>query len=200
MTVCETDTTASVADRNVLVLSNGTRISVRQLGAQDKAGFVTLFDRLSPQSRYRRFLSPKHQLGPRDLTYLTDIDHCHHEAIAAVDERDGSIVGTARYVRHADRGDAAEFAIEVVDEFQRMCVGSTLASLTIQRARTNGVTLLTATTLWDNRAARALLAQHGFRVVERHHGELEYELALEARPATASGLSRVDVESRRRNR
>jgi RimJ/RimL family protein N-acetyltransferase len=81
-------------------------------------------------------------------------------------------------VRDADRENIAEFAIEVVDELQRMCIGTTLAVQTIQRARANGVTLLTATTLWDNRAARALLAQHGFRAVERHRAEIEYELVL----------------------
>lgn len=179
MTVRETHRTASTAARNVVELSNGRRISLRQLGAEDRARFVTLFDRLSFESRLRRFLSPKPELSPRELTYLTDVDHCQHEAIAAVDERDGSIVGTARYVRDAARENVAEFAIEVVDELQRMCIGTTLAGLTIQRARTNGVTLLTATTLSDNRAARALLAQHGFRAVERHRGEIEYELVLE---------------------
>jgi hypothetical protein len=56
-----------------------------------------------------------------------------------------------------------------------MCIGTTLAGLTIQRARTNGVRLLTARTRWDKRAARALLAQHGFGGVERDGGEIEYE-------------------------
>jgi RimJ/RimL family protein N-acetyltransferase len=186
MTVCETDSTVSVTGRSVLVMSNGTRISVRQLRAEDRAGFVTLFDRLSPESRLRRFLSPKRELASRELTFLTDVDHCQHEAIAAVDERDGSIVGTARYVRDADRANAAELAIEVVDELQRMCIGTALAGLTIQRARTNGVTLLTARTLWDNRAARALLQQHGFRVVDRDGSEIEYELALE--PLTPASI------------
>jgi RimJ/RimL family protein N-acetyltransferase len=187
MTVCETNRTAPAAARSVLVLSNGTRIAVRQLGAGDRAGFVTLFDRLSFESRLRRFFSPKPELSPRELTYLTDVDHCRHEAIAAVDERDGSIVGTARYVRDVARENVAEFAIEVVDDLQRMRIGTALAGLTIQQARTNGVTLLTARTLWDNRAARALLAQHGFRAVERHGGEIEYELVLEpVTPASAA--------------
>lgn len=177
--VCETDSAVSVPAPGVLVLSNGTRVSVRQLGADDRAGFVTLFERLSPESRLRRFLSPKRELDPRELTFLTDVDHCQHEAIAAVDERDGSIVGTARYVRDADRANVAEVAIEVVDELQRMCIGTALAGLMIQRARANGVTLLTARTLWDNRAARALLRQHGFRAVERDGGEIAYELVLE---------------------
>jgi RimJ/RimL family protein N-acetyltransferase len=164
---------------NQLVMSNGTRVSVRPLGPEDRAGFATLFGRLSPESRLRRFLSPKRELAPRELTYLTDVDHCHHAAIAAVDQRDGSIVGTARYVRPTDRAHVAEVAIEVVDELQRMRIGTALADLTIQRARINGVGLLTATTLWDNRAARALPAQHGFRAVKRDGGEIEYELELE---------------------
>jgi RimJ/RimL family protein N-acetyltransferase len=179
MTVCQTDSTMPVATPRVLEMSNGTRISVRPLRADDRAAFATLFGRLSPDSRLRRFLSPKRELAARELTFFTDVDHCHHDAIAAVDQRDGSIVGTARYVRDADRANVAEVAIEVVDELQRMCIGTALAGLTIQRARTNGVTLLTGRTLWDNRAARALLAQHGFRAVKRLGGEIEYDLALE---------------------
>jgi RimJ/RimL family protein N-acetyltransferase len=159
--------------------SNGAQISLRQLGATDRAGFAALFSRLSPESRYRRFLSPKPELAARELTYLTDVDHRHHEAIAAIDERDGSIVGTARYVRNPDSANVAEIAIEVVDEFQRMCIGTALAGLTIHQARTSGVTLLTATTLRENRAARALLRKHGFRAVDSQGGEIEYELVLQ---------------------
>jgi RimJ/RimL family protein N-acetyltransferase len=168
-----------------VVTSDGRRLSVRQLGPSDRSGLARLFDRLSPESRYRRFLSPKPRLSSRELTFLTEVDGCRHDAIAAVDDRDGSIVGTARYVRHADRHHVADFAIEVVDEFQRVCVGTALAGLTIRRARANGVAALTATTLWDNHGARALLRRHGFRAVERDGGEIEYELALE--PVTSGG-------------
>ena len=138
-----------------------------------------LFARLTPESRHRRFLSPKRELTARELTFFTDIDHLNHEAIAAVDQRDDSIVGVARYVRHADRADVAEVAIEVADAFQRMGIGTALARLTIQRARANGLTLLTARTLWENRAARGLLRQHGFRARQSHGGEIDYELKLE---------------------
>ena len=49
---------------------------------------AALFVRLSPESRYRRFLTPKRELTPRELSYLTDIDHVHHEAFAAIDQRE----------------------------------------------------------------------------------------------------------------
>ena len=62
------------------------------------------------------FLLPKCELTPRELTFVTDIDHLNHEAIAAVDQRDNSMVGVARYVRDADRP-------EVADPVQRMGSG-----------------------------------------------------------------------------
>ena len=137
-----------------------------------------LFARLTPESRRRRFLSPKPALTTRELAFLTDIDHLSHEAIAAVDQRDGSIVGVARYVGVADRPGVADVTVEVVDEIQNLGVGTALVARLLDRARANGITLLTATTLWDNRPARALLKRLGFRARTSHSGEIELELEL----------------------
>jgi RimJ/RimL family protein N-acetyltransferase len=179
MTVRGTRCGSSAAAAEASVIANGTRISLRQVRAGDRAGMAALFARLTPESRHRRFLSPKRELTAGELTYFTDIDHLNHEAIAAIDHRDDSIVGVARYVRDADQADVAEMAIEVADAFQRMGIGTALARLTLQRARANGLTFLTARTLWENRAARGLLRQHGFRARQSHGGEIEYELKLE---------------------
>ena len=127
----------------------------------------------------RTLLSPKRELSPNELTYFTDIEHFNQEAIAAIDQRDDSIVGVARYVRDSARPDVAELAIEVADAFQRMGIGTTLTSLTIQCAHANGLTLLTATTLWENHAARRLLRHHGFRARHSRGREIEHELKLE---------------------
>jgi RimJ/RimL family protein N-acetyltransferase len=139
---------------------------------------AALFARLTPQSRHQRFFSPKRGLTPDELTFFTDIDHLNHEAIAAIDQRDDSIVGVARYVRDADRPAAAELAIEVADAFHRKGIGTALTSLTIQHAHANGLTSLTATTLWDNHAARRLLRQQGFRARQSRGREIEHELKL----------------------
>jgi RimJ/RimL family protein N-acetyltransferase len=117
-------------------------------------------------------------LTAADLAFLTDIDHHHHEALAAIDQRDGSIAGVSRYVRHPDRPDAAELAAEVADELQGMGVGTWLAMRTAQRARENGYTFLTATTLWENLAARAILRHLGFRNQARGGAALEYQLRM----------------------
>lgn len=166
------------AAAGTLRMADGTRVSLRPVGPGDRDGLAALFARLTPESRYQRFLSPKGELTPRELTFFTDVDHLNHEAVAAIDERDNSIVGVARYVRDADRPAAAELAIEVADAFQRMGIGTALTSLTIQHAHANGLTSLTATTRWENHAARRLLRHHGFRARQSRGGEIEHELKL----------------------
>lgn len=135
--------------------------------------------RLSPESQLSRYLRPKPVLTPKELAFLTDIDHVGHEALAAVDRRDGSIIGTARYVEHGGRPGVADVAVEVIDEHQRLGIGTALASAVIERARENGFVLLTATTLWENRPARALLRRLRFHPLGSNRGELELELALD---------------------
>jgi RimJ/RimL family protein N-acetyltransferase len=161
-----------------LVLADGTRLGFRTLGAADRDGVATLFARLSPESRYRRFLSSKPELTPRELADLTDIDHVHHEAVAAVDRHDGSIVGVGRYVQDVQRHGVADIAIEVADELQGLGIGTALVRQVVQRARANGFALLTATTLWENRPARALFRRLKFRARASHGREIELELGL----------------------
>jgi len=155
-----------------------TRFSLRPLCVSDREALRTLFARLSPESRRRRFLTPKSELSERELTYLTDVDRVRHEALAAIDSRDGSIVGVARYVRWPERAGAADTAIEVADDLQRNGIGLMLTEALIRRARENGIDVLTATTLWENRAARALARRVGFRARSSTRSDIDLELQL----------------------
>src|SRR5436305_6497700 len=69
---------------------------IRPIASDDRAALAEAFDRLSHQSRYRRFLSPKPRLSSHELTYLTEVDLLNHEVMVALDG-DGQIVGEARY-------------------------------------------------------------------------------------------------------
>jgi protein lysine acetyltransferase len=164
---------------DAVVLSDGTRLRFRSIGPDDRDGLLRLFARLGPESRHRRFLTPKRELTARELTYLTDIDHVRHEAIAAIDQGDGSMVGIARYVRVADRPGVADVAVAVADELQGRGIGTELAKRLVGRARANGFTLLVATTLWGNWPARALLRRLQFRALASQRGEIDLALDLE---------------------
>ncbi len=161
-----------------LELEDGTRLTIRPVERQDRDRFRSLFARMAPESRYRRYFSPKSELSERELSYLVDVDHVHHEALAAVDERDGSFVAAARYVQPPDQPGVAEVAIEVADDLHSEGIGTALALRTLERACANGFTRIVATTLRENAAARALLRHLNFRPRAGSGREIELEREL----------------------
>jgi acetyltransferase len=152
--------------------------TVRALGPGVRDALALTFARLSPESRRRRFLGPKPKLSSRELTFLTAVDHVSHEALVAVDERDGSIVGVARYNAWARREGVADLAVAVIDDWQGRRLGTRLAMQAIQRAKQNGFSLITGTTFWDNRPARRMLRTLGFNTVGYDGALLDMELRL----------------------
>jgi hypothetical protein len=64
----------------------------------------------------------------------------------------------------------------------------------VGRARANGFALLTATTLWENRPARALLRRLEFRARASHGNVIELELELD--PASGQPERTPAVERR----
>jgi ribosomal protein S18 acetylase RimI-like enzyme len=180
-----------------LVLADGRRLKIRPIEREDRDGLRGLFMRLTPESRYRRYLSPKPALSERELDYLLDVDHVRHEALAAVDETNGSFVAAARYVQLPDQPDVVDVAIEVADDLHRQGIGTALAVRTLERARANGFTRVTAMTLHDNRPARALLQLLGFSPRQSRGHELEFELELTAKTTRNAG-TRISLEPRKR--
>ena len=98
------------------------------------------FERLTPASRYRRFLTPLDHLSDQQLEYLTDVDHHDHEAIAALTPA-GEGIGVARYVRWPEAPDSAEVAVAVVDDWQGRGLGSALLEELTDRAGEEGIEL-----------------------------------------------------------
>src|SRR6185503_7837813 len=106
-------------------LRDGTPVLLRLLRPTDKELLRAGFERLSHESRYARFFTPKTTLSDEELRYLTDVDHENHLAIGAASERDRTLtgLGVARFIRFADRPETAEAAIAVADEVQRKGLG-----------------------------------------------------------------------------
>ena len=153
----------------------GIPFEVRPLTGADRDRLAAAFGRMSQRSRLRRFLGPKPKLSSAELTYLTDIDHVTHEALAAIDPDDGAIVGVARYAQERDAPGTADVALFVVDAWQGQGIGTTLGTRLLRRADANGITRLTATTFADNRAARSVLRKLGFATTGIGGGFVELE-------------------------
>lgn len=145
-------------------LDDGTEVTLRLVGPEDKALLLEGFNRLSPEARYRRFFSTKQHLSAEELRYFTEFDGLNHLALGAIVVRsDGSEQGiaVARFVRASDDPQAAEAAVVVVDDFQQRGLGKLLLDRLVAAARERGIDRFRATTLAENPAARALMAELG---------------------------------------
>ena len=164
-----------------IALRDGSRIRIRQGHRTDRQLLLRGFERLSPESRYRRFLAPVSELSEPMVRYLTEIDHRDHEAMIALDEKTGEGVRVARYVRDRERPDAAEVAVTVIDDWQGRGVGTLLLEMLSGRARAEGITTFTALMLATNREMMELFEQlDRMRIVDQATGTVEIEVPIPA--------------------
>jgi GNAT superfamily N-acetyltransferase len=127
-----------------VALRDGSHVRIRQGRRSDRELLLRGFRRLSPESRYRRFLAPIPRLPEATVRHLTDIDHHDHEAMIALDEQGTEALGVARYVRDPDRPQAAKVAVTVVDDWQGRGLGTLLLEAISARARREGIRTFTA--------------------------------------------------------
>jgi GNAT superfamily N-acetyltransferase len=159
--------------------------TIRPITPDDGEALRRGFERLSPASRYRRFLAPKADLSEREVRYLVDVDGHDHVALGAMDPADGSLIGVARFVRLHDDPEAAEAAIAVVDDWQGRGVGSALLEALVRRAREEDVHAFVAEVLASNsERMQALFAQVG-RLTERESGQVVH-MRFDLPPAQAA--------------
>ena len=140
-----------------VVLRDGSTVLFRQVHSADAPLLADGFARLSARSRQLRFLTPKKELSPAELSYFTDVDHHDHEALGALEHPGGRGVGIARYVRDADDPRAAEIAVTVIDDWQGRGLGTELVAQLADRARSEGICRFTALVAADNPAMARLL-------------------------------------------
>jgi len=148
-------TPTAIVEAELASLSGGAELLVRQVQPADKGLLAAGFERLSPESRYRRFFAPIQRLSARDLAYLTEIDHHDHEALAAIEPATGELVGVARYVRGAEPH-LAEVSVVVGDPWQQRGVATLLLERLVERARAAGVTHFVALVMSENAEALRL--------------------------------------------
>ena len=164
-------------------LRDGSCVVIRPIEPDDRAALAEGFERLSPESRYRRFFGPVTHLSEHDLDYLTCVDHHDHEALVAVAEATGEGVGVARYVRTGP--DVAEPAIVVVDDWQGRGVGSRLLDALVERAREEGIRRFQAPVLAYNADAIHLLERLGQTTRKQQGREVELTIDLPDAQAAA---------------
>ena len=173
-------------------LRDGSEVLLREVRPDDKATIVAGFERMGPESRYRRFFSPLKRLTDADLKYLTEVDHHDHEAVIAIGP-DDEPVGVARYVR-SEAPDEAEVAVAIVDDWQGRGAATILLERLVERARENGIERFIAVILEENADALELfrsLAVSDPKPRRTAAGQLELVLELPTDGVSGTLLGRA---------
>jgi GNAT superfamily N-acetyltransferase len=164
-------------------LRDGRRVVLRHVRPDDAVEMRRGFDRLSPESRYRRFFGGVAHLSDAALHYLTRVDGHDHVAIVATCESPDLKVeqglGVARFVRLPDAPTVAEAAVTVVDDAQRMGLGRMLATTLATAARERGIHTFRAEVLADNGPMVALMHEVRAQPIASGQGVVTFDIPLD---------------------
>jgi GNAT superfamily N-acetyltransferase len=146
-------------------LRDGTPVLIREVTPADADLLRLGFDHLSETSRQFRFFGAIRELSPEQVAAFTSESDRDHVAIGAAVPVAGGLdpAGSVRYVRLPSDPREAEYALTVVDAWQRRGLGSLLLGVLAAIARRNGVERLTGHVLRANRPMLALLEGLGAR-------------------------------------
>ncbi|MEO6651120.1 MAG: GNAT family N-acetyltransferase [Ilumatobacteraceae bacterium] len=149
---------------STVVLGDGATAVVRPITPADARPLTEFHEAQSPESRYRRYFSPKPTLSDRELARFTTVDLV--DRVALVVEEHGEFIAWASYERLKNRTDA-EVAFMVDDRQQGKGVATLLLEHLAAIAKSNDIERFTAQTLGDNRSMLAVFAKAGWPVHRR---------------------------------
>lgn len=152
----------AVITRRQVRLPDGTAAVVRPIAASDTYWLkLGLEQRLSQESRMRRFLYNKRAYTSTELEEFTRFEPSRHLALVlAITDAFGNevdVVAVARCFRDPVQPTEAEFAITTVDEWQRRGIGTILVQELAACAWELGIRRWHAIFVWTNESTRKLL-------------------------------------------
>ncbi len=161
------------------VISGDVEIFIRPIKPEDAPMLVELFNSLSFQSRYYRFMGPMKTLSNDLLVQLTQIDYDRHIALVALGDVEGEekILAVARVIAGPDR-EEAEFSVVVRDVWQGKGVGTRLLEKILGVAKEYGIKTVHGIVLAENTQMLQLARDLGFEV-SRGRGGNEYQLSID---------------------
>lgn len=154
-------------------LRGGGEYTVRPIHPDDAQMLQDMMARLSPESRYFRFISSIVELPPAMLARFTLIDYDREMALVAVfrERRSGGgevpdterIVGVSRYITNPDQS-SCEFSLVVADDFSGKGLGSRLMLSIMDVAREKGLSEIEGLVLANNPGMLKLMRSLGYTV------------------------------------
>ena len=157
-------------------LRDGTPAVVWPLLPGDREVLRAVWDRMSPESRFRRFFVDLPELGEDLLHLLVDtvdgVDHVAFVLIALPVDGPEEVAGIGRVVRDPDRPCVADIGVGVPDQWQGRGVATALLAELVA-GRPAGIHRLATHVIADNAASMAMLARLGELVVTGADGSVQ---------------------------
>jgi len=160
-------------------LRDGRSIEIRALQPGDRDELLSAVGRMSVESIYRRFFSPKRGFTDKEVAYYMNVDFVSHVALVAVVQEQGCAVvaGGARYI--VSTPGVAEVAFAVDDIHQGQGIGALLMKHLAAIARQSGLNELFAEVLANNAAMLKVFEKSGLSVTtKRKHNVVHVTLRI----------------------
>lgn len=143
--------------------ADGHIVTIRPIRPEDADMEQEFVKKLSPETKYYRFMNTLRELSPAQVVRLTQIDYDREMAFVALTEIDGREVevGVARYATNPD-GESCEFAIVVADDWKGKGLARRLMGVIIETARSRGVKYMNGDFLSENRRMIQFVTSLGF--------------------------------------
>ncbi|MGA9334364.1 MAG: GNAT family N-acetyltransferase [Rudaea sp.] len=172
---------AITGDHWIEKLNDGAPVLIRPIRADDRERESDFIARLSPESRYFRFLGTIKQASPELLDQLVNVDFSNSMAFVALAHDDGVLreVGVSRYSR-AGNDEHCECAVTVADDWVHRGLGVLLMRHLMDMARRNGFRQMFSIDAAENEPMQRLAKYLGFRS-ERDpddHGQVIHTMDL----------------------
>jgi acetyltransferase len=162
--------------------SDGTTYHIRPLRPDDAGRERDFIERMTPQSRYQRFMHSMQSPSDAFIDRLVRTEYPRSLALAAVIGQAGAerIIGVARYASDDPR--ECEFAVAVADDWQCRGIGTTLVPLLFECATRAGFEVVSGTVLADNQRMIELAEWLGLTVDPPRRGETTLRAWRRLRP------------------
>lgn len=149
-----------------ITLKDGSIVFLRPIKPTDGPLILDIFQKLSAETVYFRFLTHLDRLQPELLKHLVKIDYQTHFTLVAVIEESGmeSIIGTCRYMT-STKTDHAELTVVVRDDWQKRGLGKIMASRVVNIAKIKGIASIEILFDYRNEGIKRLFTSLGYPVM-----------------------------------
>ncbi len=144
-------------------LPDGTEVTIRPIRPEDAELEIEFVRKLSPETKYFRFMNTMRELPPAMVVRLTQIDYDREMAFVATIEDEGqeTQIGVCRYAVNPD-GESCEFAVVVADDWQHRGLARRLMGVLIETARERGLEYMNGVFLASNERMLRFVQKLGF--------------------------------------